>query len=202
LEQFSRGILEYAEPNMPPGFWDYAQARRFADFLLPPAAPEHLKTKRRLIISPHRLLHTLPFHALAWDEEHRYLIQQFAVSYTPNLSCLLRRYPAPAQRRLLAMGIRDYQVPGHPLSSLKEAEEEIDDLERLYRERGLEISAWRGVEAGESRMCQLEKTGELGMFTSLHLATHGWNVTAILPWKRTCFFKIPCWKGWKSPTGS
>jgi CHAT domain-containing protein len=38
-------------------------------------------------------------------------------------------------------------------------------------------------------MCQLEKTGELGMFTSLHLATHGWNVNSDTPMESHLFLQ-------------
>src|SRR5262249_16872144 len=91
--------------------------------LLPPGLAETVKTKRRLIISPHRLLHAVPFHALPWDRDHRFLIQRFAITYVPNATCLSARHSPPARHRLLALGIRDYQVPGRELEELEPAEE-------------------------------------------------------------------------------
>jgi CHAT domain-containing protein len=100
--------------------------RTFTSILLPQWVKKCLQGKRRLLISPHRLLHALPFHALQWSAEDDYLIQHFAVTHVPNLTSLTLPYPVAKQMRVLVLGIQDYQLPGQPdLTPLVEAELEV-----------------------------------------------------------------------------
>lgn len=76
-------------------------------------------TARKLVIVPHELLHSVPFHAL-WDGE-RYLLDSLAVSYAPSASVYVhcrRRVPAaapesnpPANSGALILGVPDAQAP-------------------------------------------------------------------------------------------
>ncbi|MDX2040387.1 MAG: tetratricopeptide repeat protein [Acidobacteriota bacterium] len=93
-----------------------ASARELYDLLLKPAAAA-LEGKTQLIIAPDVVSWGLPFQALRSDAE-RYLIEDFAVSYTPSLTIFnavtTSRIPAPvvrsagarppAQLALLAVG--------------------------------------------------------------------------------------------------
>ncbi len=187
LERFSHGVLESLTQNRPDYLNYVDQERRFATFLLPPSLTDCLKTKRRLLISPHHLLHALPFQALPWDEEYRYLIQRFAITYIPNLSSLLLRYQSPARHRLLALGVGAYRVPGYQLPALKEAEMETLELHRLYKENGYEIDAFTGADACEALLRRLEQTDELSAYTILHIASHGYNVNSDTPMESYLF---------------
>src|SRR5260370_39531590 len=81
--------------------------RRFSRLLLPDEIRKVLDGRSRLIFSPHHLLHALPLHALTWDGD--VLIRRFAVSYAPNLGCLLRRVGAAG-----AHGRARRPAPGAP----------------------------------------------------------------------------------------
>lgn len=67
--------------------------------------------ERRLVVSPYRMLHYVPFHAL-YDGE-RYIIEQREVSYTPSANVLhhclsLEQRPI---RQALLLGVADDQAP-------------------------------------------------------------------------------------------
>jgi CHAT domain-containing protein len=134
---------------------------------------------RRLTISPHGPLHALPFHAMpdAWDP----LIRRFAVSYVPNLGSLLFSTPPVEQPRLLALGIRDYELPGRPVAPLPNAEKEALAVAEQYRVAGVPTTCYIGAQAREAKLHELDRTGELRRFSCLHLATHGTNVPGDAP---------------------
>jgi CHAT domain-containing protein len=103
----------------------------FSSLLLPQRGLPMLERKQRLLLSPHKILHTLPFHALEWGED--VLIQHFAVTYIPNLGSLLLQYTVNRETSsVLALGIRDYAVPNHQVISLFDAEQEVEDVARIY----------------------------------------------------------------------
>jgi CHAT domain-containing protein len=68
-------------------------------------------TGKHLVIVPHGILHSLPFHAL-FDGE-RYLIDRFSVSYAPSASiyALCQALPAPSNDSALVLGSPDPQAP-------------------------------------------------------------------------------------------
>lgn len=159
------------------------EVQDFSLLLLPGKAKQILSEKQRLLFSPHRLLHSIPFHALRWDADVQYLIQRFAVTYIPNLSSLLFRYSPSRQQNIMALGICDFQVPGYEglLGSISQAENEVKALENLYKERSIPITLLIGPEAREDELQKLEKEGKLGKFTCLHFATHGDNIKSDTP---------------------
>lgn len=71
----------------------------------------HQLRTSHLIVVPHGFLHYLPFHAL--QQEGRYLIDDFSLSYAPSASvyalCALR--PASPYRQSLVLGIPDRFAP-------------------------------------------------------------------------------------------
>jgi CHAT domain-containing protein len=150
--------------------------------LLPPAIAEALRGKSSLLISPHRMLHTVPFHALDLDGEP--LIRRFSITYVPNLTCLLAPRALPeGPRRLLAIGIAEYDIPGWPLRPLADAEKEVAVLERLYAGAGAAATVLRGPEVIERRLLKTE----LENVTTLHFATHGFNVSEDTPMESHLF---------------
>lgn len=138
-----------------------------------------LEDKRRLIFSPHQVLHALPFHALI--SEGAALIQRFAVTYVPNLSSLLIPYTPATQRQVLAIGIHEYQVPGCRINPLPSAESDTAKVANLYETYGVPVVLLTGKEAREASLHQLDQTGELARFSCLHLTTHGENIPSDTP---------------------
>jgi CHAT domain-containing protein len=67
--------------------------------------------ERRLVVVPHDLLHSVPFHAL-WDGA-AYTIERREVSYAPSASVLHEclRTPRRAIERALLVGVADEQIP-------------------------------------------------------------------------------------------
>src|SRR5260370_17829411 len=104
--------------------------RRFSRVLVPDEIRKGLDGRSRLIFSPHHLLHALPLHALTWDGD--VLIRRFAVSYVPNLGCLLRRFEPAAAKRVLAIAVQEFAVPDVPLRSIEEAGSEVDAVAAAY----------------------------------------------------------------------
>jgi len=150
------------------------RAGRFSPLLLPDSIKPVLTGKRRLLLSPHRMLHALPLHALRFDGE--YLIRQFAVTYIPNLGCLVRTYRAAAEQRVFAAGVREFHVPGESLNLLEESDAEVESVRRAYGDRGIAVETLDSPLATTGELRRRENDGSLSKFTCLHLATHGADV--------------------------
>jgi CHAT domain-containing protein len=146
----------------------------YARHLLPEPVQSMLRGKKHVIFSPHRILHLFPFHALRWEGD--YLITRLVVSYAPNLTSLLVRYPPSDTATVLAVGAEHFAVPGHSLQPLPGAVREIDDLHVLYTERGVQIKMLREAAASYRRLREWADDGQLSSFRVLHFATHGEDV--------------------------
>jgi CHAT domain-containing protein len=165
-----------------PGYRTYFdRLAQFSPLLLPPEIISRLAGIRRLLISPHRVLHALPFHALPWDAEHRYVIERFAVTYVPNLRSMLMTYEKPAMPSLLALGIGDHRIAGRDPSPLPEVDTELEQLQEQWRKRGIKYFCLVGAQASRNRIGALARNGSLSQFTALHIATHGQNVNSDTP---------------------
>lgn len=151
--------------------------QKFSENLLPIAGKRLLEGKQRVLISPHRLLHAIPFHALKWNSD--YFIQRFAITYIPNLSSLLLSYSPSPQNYILTLGICDYQLLTE--NPIKEAEQEIEDIKNLYTQYNVNIYELKGIEATRYNIMELIKTGDMQKFQCLHFATHGKNVNSDTP---------------------
>jgi len=70
-----------------------------------------LLAARHLVVAPHGILHSLPFHALF--DGSQYLIDEFTVSYAPSASvyALCQARSRPADGRTLVLGIPDAAAP-------------------------------------------------------------------------------------------
>lgn len=154
--------------------------------LLAPARPL-LQGKISLIIVPDGPLWELPFQALQFQaprsSESRYLLEDYAIFYTPSLTVLremakLRRQNrAPsANPTLLAVGnpalgeqmVRRVEnaTMGEKLGPLPAAQKQAEELGRLYGRRHSKV--YVGADATEERV-----KAELGSYDILHLASHG-----------------------------
>jgi tetratricopeptide (TPR) repeat protein len=137
--------------------------------LLPRAGRGLLAGKQRLIISPHRVLHQLPFHAFSYDGA--LLAERLAVSYVPNLTSLLLAARPAQPRHILALGVSAFTSP--PLPALPNAGPEAETIAALYRQAGVAVTSLIDDQATAARLTELHRQGKLAAFTTLHLATHG-----------------------------
>ncbi len=145
---------------------------------------EEKRRLKRLIFSPHQLLHTIPFHAIpfhALDEKNTRLIQHFAVSYIPNLSSLLMPYSSSVTERVLTIGIRKFDIRGDNVPPLSYAEDEALEVAKLYEADNVPAVHVLGKEATEDRLKQLMQDKVPARFSCLHIATHGKNVPSDTP---------------------
>lgn len=183
MEDHHREALEkYATftQSLKQGAFTYLnRVRQFSTALLPESLTPLLDGKRRLIISPHRLLHALPLHALTWEGEP--LICRFAVSYTPNLSALLWTYDSSSSGRSVAVGIKDFDVPAQRLQPIDGAEREVEAIKRIYADRGVSVDVVKSVEATKSRLLRIFGDAASGGYRWIHIATHGEDVGSDTP---------------------
>ena len=160
---------------------------RFSHVLLPEEIRPVIDGKRRLLFSPHQLLHALPLHALRLGGD--YLIRKFAVSYVPNLACALRSLRPANTQRVLAIGVRDFTVPGKPLRPLEASEAEAQNVARAYQDRGASASTLLGTSATLEEVRRLATDGALHDLSCLHLATHGDNVLGDYPMEARLYLR-------------
>lgn len=136
--------------------------------LLPAPVRDLVADRRRLVLSPHRTLHLFPFHAVPWaqgDTPGR-LIERFAVRYAPNLTSLTLPWQGTDSRRVLAVGVSQFDDPGMP--SLPDAEAEATEVAGVHGPMG-------EVLLGADRAAFLERITTT-RYRCLHLATHGSSV--------------------------
>lgn len=155
------------------------------DLLVPADLRAVLQDKQRLFISPHRVLHALPLHALPWGEG--YLAESFAVTYIANLGALLRPTPAAVPADVLAVGVSQSQAPpADRFKRLSAAADEVRDLQALY---GTRCQSLLDDAATESALARWNESGELRRFGVLHFACHGLNVDSENPMESKLFLR-------------
>ena len=127
--------------------------------LVEPVLP-HVSGKE-LIIVPHDVLHYLPFHALL-SPDGRYLIEKYPIYYLSSASLLkftTEKRKAKGER-VLALGNPDL---GDPSMSLKFAEVEAQEVQRLYPQSTVLLKK----EATEEKAKNLSPRNDI-----IHFATH------------------------------
>jgi CHAT domain-containing protein len=159
-----------------------AEARALYDILLKPAG-EQLQGKTALVIVPDEILWELPFQALQTQDQH-YLLEDYAVSYTPSLTVLRElerrkqeRAPDPPETvpTLLAFGnpatgranVKQAKAfrASRGFAAIPEAERLVKALAELYGPLNSRI--YTGAQAREERL-----KAEAGKYRILHLAAH------------------------------
>ncbi|HKO59725.1 MAG TPA: CHAT domain-containing protein [Pyrinomonadaceae bacterium] len=148
--------------------------KSFAKHLIPDSVQSVLRGKKHLIFSPHRILHLFPFQALSGEED--YLVNRFAISYAPNLTSLLVRYPKNDAASVLAVGVQNFAIPGLFLTPLPGALQEINDLQTLYTRHGIQIELLDETLASCGRLQKWARDRKLSSFRVLHFATHGEDI--------------------------
>ena len=186
LRDYAHYVLNYKRES--PQSWLEKGIVRHAGRLLPETLAPVLEGKRRLIISPHRMLHSIPYHVLPWGQ-HRHLIQGFAISYAPNLTSLLIRHAPPIPRRVFAVGVRDYHVPGLSLSPLPAALADVAAAKSAWSQEGIPVTTLPEEKATEAELELLATSGELARFSHLHFAVHGANVEGDTPMESRLYLR-------------
>jgi CHAT domain-containing protein/lipopolysaccharide biosynthesis regulator YciM len=153
-------------------------ARHLYDLLLKPAE-EQLKGKTSLCIVPDGLLWDLPFQALEPQDGH-YLLEDYAISYTPSLNVLkqmsarnktervfasLLAFGNPTLPNELAANIKT-AYRGENLNPLPDAEVEVSTLKSIW---GTSSSR---VLIGPSASKNVFRS-EASKYSIIHFATHG-----------------------------
>lgn len=156
--------------------WLEEELPGLGELLLPQKGRELLAGKDRLIVSPHRVLHQLPFHAFALDG--RSLAEQFAISYVPNLTSLLLPALAPRPAQVFVLGVSTF---GPSVRSLANTGPEAAAIAGLYSRAGVPTTVLLDSQATAARIDELRQHGTLADFTTLHLATHGDDIPPTAP---------------------
>jgi hypothetical protein len=146
--------------------------------LLPAELGPLLVGKRRILLSPHRVLHQLPLQAMPWNDEP--LCTKLAVTIIPNLTSLLLRHQS-ARRALLAVGIAR---PAGQAEALPSAPADARDIAELYRTAGHPAAILVDAEATRAGLAELASgnpaASEAGL-ACLHIATHGTSPLSSTP---------------------
>ena len=150
--------------------------------LLPPVIFDFLKEKKRWMISPHRVLHMLPFHALPVDDG--YLIDRHPVGYVPNLHAALERHRPKLARALCAIGvpqIQDSRNTAQLITEISNAEEELNNIQKAYVHHDCLTQQLLGPKANTTLLHDLDRDGTLAGFSHIHIACHGTSVDSDSP---------------------
>jgi CHAT domain-containing protein len=140
---------------------------KLAGELLPPDTRAFIAGAARLILSPHRRLHLIPFHAAQFDG--KYLIEQAAIRYVPNLGSLLIPWNGTHDGEIFSVGINDF---GNRVPSLRGAEAEAEAVAAAWSAHGHTTTVLTGAKATRAAFLALP----LDRCRILHLATHGLSV--------------------------
>ncbi len=178
-----RRYIKFLTLKNPSRFLAAEGSRRLFDILLGAFRAEMVKDIKKIVIIPDGHLYYLPFESLTIEDsggrhEHRFLVEDFEISYGPSASALARltdrnRYPA-SRKGLLAISVpavpgSSNHLFGYPidLSRLKHAGEEIKKISRLFADDDRVVLD--GPQAAEERF----KRFPLGEFRYIHFAVHG-----------------------------
>ena len=139
--------------------------------LFPIRGRELLAGKKRLVLSPHGLLHQLPLHAFCLDDVP--LIEDYAIRYVPNLTSLL----------LPARPHRPPDVLVMATSDLPEMTGEATAIAGMYRSAGIAEECLTDGQATAEHLNNLSRDCSIGRFTMLHLVAHGSDPPADEPFE-------------------
>jgi CHAT domain-containing protein len=143
-----------------------------ASLLTPDEGRALLDGKRRLIVSPHRMLHWYPFAALPYQGAP--LVRAFALRYAPNLTSLLVPRSTSGARRMIALAVSEF--PGRPdLGELNEVRTEAADATAAYSTAG--IPATLVAEPSRAEVLGALRDGTVAGAWCLVVATHGHSLT-------------------------
>ncbi len=145
---------------------------KIGKILLPDFLREFIKTKQRVVFSPHHSLHLFPFHAVPWDGG--FVGSEFAVSYVPNFSSILLPWTKQPENRILAIGIKQFADPA--IRPLLNVEDDARAISEYYASNGAAVEMVLGPEVTRQRLQLMRDNGQLAGFRCIHLGTHGLSV--------------------------
>ncbi len=138
--------------------------------LLPPATRAFVAEAKHLVLSPHRALHLVPFHAARVDG--RYLIERATIRYVPSFESLLLPWTGSRAGDVIAVGVGAFGRPG--VRDLPHAESEARAVAEAWQAAGTRAATLLGDAATRAAFAALP----LERCRCLHLATHGSSVLA------------------------
>lgn len=134
---------------------------------LVPAPLLEQQREQTLLVSPHGLLHQLPFHALRYRDHP--LLERFTLQYTPNLQTFTQLTATREKRkkaRKLVYGLGEF---GGRAPALAHSRQEVNALAVLTKS-GDQVY-WQEA-ATRQRLLEWNQLQALRQFEVLHLATH------------------------------
>lgn len=155
---------------------------RHTELLLPAEILAVAQNEPRWLVSLHRNLHLIPFHAMPLNDG--FVIDRFSVGYVPNLHAAVARHDPPEHRGVCGVGVRHSHIPGpdgQPLGELANAEDEVESIARSFQAHSMKAMPMVGQEASEDHIRALDDTGELATFSHLHFACHGATIDSDSP---------------------
>ena len=164
--------------------------RALAEWLLPEEFREALVGCRHLRVCPHHELHAVPFHALPYGEG--YLIEQFAVSYLPNLNCLPlppRNSDSSAAPVALIGTDKFAQFDGQHLAPLPGALAEVNELSAFYATENIPVLDFTGGAARRDSILDPASVEAMAACRVVHLAVHGEDLSPESPMDARLFLR-------------
>ena len=164
-------VLFACRENIQAGNEEEAQVRlrRLAGLLIKPVLESGIDPKRQKhwIISPHRILHTVPWNAVIANGGEA-LMNDVAITLAPSASVWhkLRATTTSAPKRFVAFG-NPRPLPDTSLKNLAQAEVEVSLLSSILMEQ-MDCKVLINQDASEAALRR--EVGQAGM---VHFATHG-----------------------------
>ncbi len=164
--------------------------KALAAWLLPDEFREALVGCRHLRICPHHELHAVPFQALPYEEG--YLIEQFAVSYLPNLSCLPLEAGNDSKKDapVVLIGTDQFaQFDGHGLAPLPGALAEVNEISAFYATENVSVLNFTGDAARRGKILDPVAVQAMEACRVVHLAVHGEDLSSESPMDARLFLR-------------
>lgn len=171
LEELAESILTFGATSARtvPG-----RVSKWSEVLWPSPSLRPRLEGRRLYITPHRILHALPLHAMTLAG--RFIAELHPITYVPNLTCLIPEPPAPAAPSTLAVGASEFVRHDRTLDPLPNAALEVRSVGAIYARKKVPFTPLLNSPGTEDELRRLDAAGELARFSCLHFSLHGENV--------------------------
>jgi CHAT domain-containing protein len=151
-----------------------------SELLFPQAVVKALEGKSSLIVSPHRMLHSVPLHACTWGGQ--FAIERYAFTYCPNLGAAARTRPVARPSAVLGVGVAQHQGPFRDRTPpIPDAEQEISEVGEVYRSASIPCDLRLGPDAREAALDEDDSRQRLRRYSVLSFACHGLSVDSDLP---------------------
>jgi CHAT domain-containing protein len=143
------------------------------NFLLSPKVREFIRTKERLIFSPHRGLHLFPFHAVRWSDAE-FIGAHFAVRYVPNFSSVMLPWIQRHEPRFFGVAIEQFADPVIP--NLPGVEADLSEIRDEYLAANATVTTLFGRESTRAEFNAWRERPEFTRARCVHFGTHGISV--------------------------